>query len=775
MPEDSSGSAAAAGTSGPARRDRETRFAVVFNGGVSLAVWMGGVTHELNRLRLASTGAAPPADRTEAAVQRAWGRILEKAARTAVVDTVAGTSAGGINGTLIATAIAEGKDLPDMRSTWSELAALRPGQLLRRPPKRARRDAEPLNSMLDGKFFQDEVEKLISGLAESRAATEPQDCTLLVTATALDAPAVPIHLEGEAQASMVDSRRVFRFERRTDDRDRVQDDFADRRGCIALAARASASFPVAFEPVRETDELHLCQISPSGAEKACLLIDGGVLDNAPFGPLVEVLRKRPVGAPFDRVLLYITPSPGVTGPTEPLGGSPPAAHVLGRVVSAAREPDQRLDFEGLRDAFKRMGYTVSAPHDAVVRLLRAPDPAAYIEASQAVLAADQWFTTYRYSRAEAVEHWLGSLDAGIRFALPTPTQLHPDELHPVPTRLQYSEDQWRWGLATAERVLHWWGRALAAYSRTDSGPGEEMQRAFTEIDRAQRRITRLNDQLETHLHADFPPTSTARAHRLNDFYTPALDAEIRGAVDAAAQAIARLPMLEDIDAASLIDFTLAVEVSSAVLAWSTNSEEDDPRFRYRQITPAARPILPVGEVAEKPDWLERKLYGQRWGHFGAFASDEGRGADWLWGRLDGASALCDYLLESVDADEAQRLKEELARAILAAEDSSERELRRAVTKADRTSGTDLLRHMSRPERRRAAQLLWQQGVVLVAGTSPGAARAQHVARAFADPTWRAKDLRRAPLRTRTLARGARIYGWPVRGMARRRVERLLDL
>jgi predicted acylesterase/phospholipase RssA len=754
---------------------RETRFALVLNGGVSLAVWMGGVTHELNRLRLASAGASPPERPAEAAVQKAWRDVLAAADRTAVVDTVAGTSAGGVNGTLIAAAIAGGKDLPDMRSTWSDLAALRPGQLLREPPKRPGRGTQPMNSMLDGTFFHDQLENLIGRLAGDGAVTESQDCTLLVTATALDAPAVPIHLEGEAHGAMVDSRRVFRFERRTDDERRVKDDFADRRECLALASRASASFPVAFEPVGETEELHRCLISPSGAERTPFLIDGGVLDNAPFGPLMDVLRQRPVGAPFDRVLLYVTPSPGVSGPAKALEERPSAARILGRVVSATREPDQRLDYEGLRDAFRRMGYTVSAPHDAVVRLLRSPDPAAYIETSQAVLAADQWFRTYRFSRAEAVEHWLGSFDSGVRFALPEPTELHPDDLHPVPTRLAYTEDQWRWGLATAERLLRWWGRALVAYSRDRGDLGGAMQHAFGEVDRAQRRIARLEEQLEAHLRTDVPTTATARAHRLNDFYTPAMDADIRGAVHAAAQAIARLPMLEDVDAASLIDFTLAVEVASAVLAWSTNSEADEPTFRYRQITPAARPILSVGEVTGKDDWLERKLYGQRWAHFGAFASDEGRCADWLWGRLDGASALCDYLLESVDPDEARPLKEELARAILAAEDSSEDLLRAAVAEADGTTGASLLRHMSRPERQSAARLLWRQAVTLAADTSPGAARAQHVARAFADPTWKAKDLRKAPLRTRALARSARIYGWPVRGMVRRRVERLLDL
>ena len=34
--------------------DHEVRIALVLNGGVSLAVWMGGVTHELDLIRRAS-------------------------------------------------------------------------------------------------------------------------------------------------------------------------------------------------------------------------------------------------------------------------------------------------------------------------------------------------------------------------------------------------------------------------------------------------------------------------------------------------------------------------------------------------------------------------------------------------------------------------------------------------------------------------------------------------------------------------------------------------
>ena len=40
--------------------DHEIRIALVLNGGVSLAVWMGGVTHELDLIRRASGAAGAP-------------------------------------------------------------------------------------------------------------------------------------------------------------------------------------------------------------------------------------------------------------------------------------------------------------------------------------------------------------------------------------------------------------------------------------------------------------------------------------------------------------------------------------------------------------------------------------------------------------------------------------------------------------------------------------------------------------------------------------------
>ena len=57
----------AAGEDSQGHVPKELLIALVLNGGVSLAVWMGGVVHELNRLRMASRGQGD---------SKAWTRLL---------------------------------------------------------------------------------------------------------------------------------------------------------------------------------------------------------------------------------------------------------------------------------------------------------------------------------------------------------------------------------------------------------------------------------------------------------------------------------------------------------------------------------------------------------------------------------------------------------------------------------------------------------------------------------------------------------------------------
>src|SRR3954447_3813618 len=112
-------------TSQAVDRPRELRLAVVCYGGVSLCVYMHGTTKELHRLvkasRLLALGA--PDDGTSAS-ERLYRELLSEARRPdgvrtdVVVDIVAGTSAGGINGVFLAKALAHNLPQDGLRELW---------------------------------------------------------------------------------------------------------------------------------------------------------------------------------------------------------------------------------------------------------------------------------------------------------------------------------------------------------------------------------------------------------------------------------------------------------------------------------------------------------------------------------------------------------------------------------------------------------------------------------------------------------------------------------
>src|SRR4051794_30003548 len=149
---------------GEPRFDHEIRIALVLNGGVSLAVWMGGVTHELDLIRRASgTGDAPGAQPYDEPLAARWRELCRRNGdrRRVVVDVIAGTSAGGLNGSLLATAISHGSTLdppgaeqgPWLRQRWVGLGSLDVGKLL---PARG----VSSTSVLDGDYFLAELGNL---------------------------------------------------------------------------------------------------------------------------------------------------------------------------------------------------------------------------------------------------------------------------------------------------------------------------------------------------------------------------------------------------------------------------------------------------------------------------------------------------------------------------------------------------------------------------------------------------------------------------------------
>ena len=111
-------------------REKELRIALVCYGGVSLAVYMHGITKEIWRLAKASqlvhssafidSGSPPPDD--------VYSTLLSTIAAQAdtdiriIVDILAGASAGGINAVFLGHAIATGQALDPLTDLWLDSA-----------------------------------------------------------------------------------------------------------------------------------------------------------------------------------------------------------------------------------------------------------------------------------------------------------------------------------------------------------------------------------------------------------------------------------------------------------------------------------------------------------------------------------------------------------------------------------------------------------------------------------------------------------------------------
>ncbi len=97
---------------------RELRIAPVMTGGTSLAIWMAGATAELYR---ATRALREPTNNDDGlAIYRS---LLELTRTEATVDIITGTSAGGLNGVLLAAATALDTSIERFmktRTTWQE-------------------------------------------------------------------------------------------------------------------------------------------------------------------------------------------------------------------------------------------------------------------------------------------------------------------------------------------------------------------------------------------------------------------------------------------------------------------------------------------------------------------------------------------------------------------------------------------------------------------------------------------------------------------------------
>lgn len=274
------------------------RFAVAMRGGVSLAVWIGGAFVEIDRVR-----------RNEDAFTNKLLGITRF--RAVEVDILTGASAGGLNAALGGLAMAHGKE-PCLRDTWIETADI--DRLLKWEPK-SKEDPEPKKrrSILNGKYFLREIRKQLNDSTGAHTDKDPvRPVQLFLAATVLGG--VPV--SDASDPHFVDQRHEAYFHFRHLAHDGAFSDLvsAEAASLLAQAARATASFPGAFEPQRvplKNFEGRLNIPQTEAVPDEVDLYDGGVVDNIPVARAIRAAATAPAMESVRRWVLFLHPSPTI--------------------------------------------------------------------------------------------------------------------------------------------------------------------------------------------------------------------------------------------------------------------------------------------------------------------------------------------------------------------------------------------------------------------------------------------------------------------------------
>ncbi|MFM5908335.1 MAG: patatin-like protein, partial [Novosphingobium sp.] len=401
-------------------RQKELRIALVCYGGVSLTVYMHGVTKELWKLARASRNFHGNRSCTPGS-QAVYRRMLEQVEQIhglrlrVLIDIIAGASAGGINGVFLGQAIHSGQSLEPLTRLWLDntdsdvmldpdarlwtrfvkfwavpvvhYLLTRPGNLVTvSVAKETRREVRAkLSRLVRSRWFEPPFggfgfSRVLAGAFDSMAEAPPGEpllppghpLDLFVTATDFKGHTQTLRLHSPAQVEESEHRVSIGF--RSTAPEIGGKGLADITELV-FAARATASFPGAFPPLRvaEIDRLasergtqwpgrsaFLARVLPEhharGDIEAVSLIDGSVLVNAPFSEAIGVLHDRPAQREVDRRFVYIDPKPDEVGG---LGHDDPRAPgffsvIFGSLSSIPREQPVRDNLEELERQSREM-------------------------------------------------------------------------------------------------------------------------------------------------------------------------------------------------------------------------------------------------------------------------------------------------------------------------------------------------------------------------------------------------------------------------------------
>ncbi len=734
-------------------REKELRLALVCYGGISLAIYMHGITKEVWKLVRASAARRrgdPAGADSEAVYRDLLDMVGDTVDLRVIVDIVAGASAGGINGILLADAIAGGRDMEPLRDLWLDGAdvdkLLDEGGAAGRWTKwwatplvwYARRHGYGMADAVVDPTARVEVRAKLSRFMRSRWFRPPfsgvgftamlYDALAAMAAMPAGPPLIPPGLpldlfvtvtdfNGRPEALTLHSppaivetehRLIIGFHSSGQEAVRTVGDAAE----LAFAARATASFPGAFPPaqVGEIDAVvaargatwpgraaFLQRIFPRRAASGrrfedAALIDGSVLNNRPFGPAIDALRRRPSHREVDRRFVYIDPKPGMHGQDGPADGVMAPGFfttVLRALADIPREQPIRDNLEAI------------AALSARVRRLRivvdgmTPQVDAAIEDAIGLRFFVLPLTPQRLSAWRSRAQTAAARGAGFAYAAYGALKL-AQVTETVAERIAAAAGPVA-GMAVAALIN---GERLAVAGATARGGAYsafvDFLRRFDlefRIRRLRFLLRRLNRLATEQGDVDRGATDTLKA-TIYDLLAPYLDRrrdDYLGGIATPADPAAALAAFEaaldlkSLDAATdarlveVLAHDLAAPVRRALLrAWLGFPFYDiamlpllhgDGLDEFDEIK--VDRISPDDAVAIRAGGHAATLKGTQFNSFGAFFSRAYRENDYLWGRLHGADRLIDIVVSSAappfDLAQITAIKRRAFAAILAAE------------------------------------------------------------------------------------------------------------
>jgi len=673
----------------------EIRIALALNGGVSLAVWMGGCAVELDSARRAHVGPerldhthyTPKEGGTKE--RRVYNGICAAFERRLVIDILSGASAGGVNGALLGAAMTARRRLHPtfVRDSWIQLGDF--SRLLHEADEKAPR------ALMQGELFHTDLLKAFRAVLDDEAGDGPQPTPRETAASALpEGQGAVGQEEAKLDVTMTDVRgreRVFHDawggdliaqEHRLRFRFRQSEDY--RADKLADAARTSASFPLAFEPwpVEGDGSGALAGLKEN---EETFGVDGGLLDNAPIRAALDLIPGQAAAGEVRRYVCYLNADPPVPPPGGD-GDEPELKDVLGYVVTLPRVAPFVDQLYAVRDAARRAEL---APliQDELLEL-----PLATVRATAAAL-----MPAYRARRtAESLDELLPGQGDGDRVR--NRLEQAGASLPWIPASVEPpgGGDDWDWGARPAQRVLHLLldlvrqGLAANPDPQTHAALLElrgEIGTEVEELDHIRRRmIRRLEDGDELGLLAAGEEKATDLVDELeaqHDHFREEIYACLEKSVNAFGAMLtahgelapfenlhAKLFEPGDADSGwspmqSFLARVLAIEVVRRAFAAEAEIETAQ-RLRFVQLTPAAPTPILSEDPFELPPAAEagEKLTGVGLNHFAGFYRRSWRANDYMWGRLDAADRIVQVLLDGLSPSDPGAAANVLADAVL---------------------------------------------------------------------------------------------------------------